>query len=407
MKNMDYNSKKAVCSICVILVLWALGANAETLPPDPDNAALLYYQAFLLRPEPDADTSESIHKVLRGEEPDEKVRKYLNQSDCRDTIEFAKAATDLPICDWDIRYSQGVRTPLPQPVHIRDLSFLLYANARVLAADRDYKEAINRCLAIQRFAAHVGDDTLFSYFLSLSLNRLAHRCVKDVLVSMPPNVDTLVWLRDQLIMRGDIPSLVQAFKKDEEMCIQSLCSSPDRLKRYREFIAENTDDENKKDKILNLNDEKFIAYVRKPNVDFLNSIIRVIESEMAYQEKYMEIQRLTEIMDDEYAAYSYAGERRVAEHYNITVQNTAHFNALKAAIEIYLIKARTGQLPDKLPTDLPKDPFSDKDFQYKITEKGFVLRCRAKDMFASQAFRPGKSGTDFIHEYEFGILTQN
>jgi hypothetical protein len=97
MKNMNYNIRNV---ICFILVLWTLGVNGATLPPDPDNAALLYYQAFLLRPEPDADTSESIHKALRGGEPDEKLRKYLNKPACRDTIEFTKAAAKLQKCNW-------------------------------------------------------------------------------------------------------------------------------------------------------------------------------------------------------------------------------------------------------------------------------------------------------------------
>ncbi len=379
MRNIGYNSKKAICSICVILVLWALGANAETFPPNPDNAALLYYQAFLLRPEPDADISESIDRILRGSEPDEKLRRYLNQSDCRDTIECTEAAAKLQKCNWGIRYSQGARAPLPQLVHFRPLMFLIYADARVLAADEDYSAALSRCLTIQRFAEHVGDDTIICYLISLSLNGLAHRCMQDVLGSMSPDVDTLVWLRDQLIIRGDIPSLVQVFKKDEEMCIQSLCSSPDRLKRYREFIAKNTDDENKREKILSLTDEKFIAYVRKPNVDFLNSIIHVIESEMSYQEKFSEIQKLSKVMTDKYDLSHYVVADKIPEQFNVIVQNTAQFNTLKAAIEIYIIKAKTGELPKVLPPGLPKDPYSGQDFGYEVTNDGFTFHSKGEE----------------------------
>lgn len=44
--------------------------------------------------------------------------------------------------------------------------------------------------------------------------------------------------------------------------------------------------------------------------------------------------------------------------------------------------ARTGQLPQTLPTDLLKDPYSDEDFEYQVTERGFILRCHA--VFAGQ-----------------------
>ena len=65
---------------------------------------------------------------------------------------------------------------------------------------------------------------------------------------------------------------------------------------------------------------------------------------------------------------------------------------LRAAIEIYQIKAATGKLPQKLPAGMPKDMFSGKDFEYSVTRGGFVLKCRAKNLKA-----------DKIEEYEFGI----
>jgi hypothetical protein len=382
--------------------------HASSLPPDPDNPALLYYQAFLLRPEPDADTSESIHKVLRGGEPDEKLKKYLKKQASRDTIELAEAAAKLQQCNWGIRYSQGIGAPLPQLAQFRNLSFLLYVDARILAADGNYKEAFNRCLTIHRIAKHIGDYTIHFYLISLSLDGLTYRCIQDILGSMPPDIDILTWLREQLVvMSDDSSSFIQALKTDDEMCIHSFHSNPDSLKRLKEYLAEHADDEHTRERILGLTDEEFIAFVQKPNIDFIDSISRVIDSEIAYQDKISEIQSLTKKMDDEYAASKYAGERRTAEHYNIIVRNEAQLSALKAAIEIYLIKAQTGQLPKVLPDGLPKDPFSGKDFKYEITDKGFIFRCRAKDIIASRTFQSPGTEADFVHEYEFELRTQN
>ena len=69
-----------------------------------------------------------------------------------------------------------------------------------------------------------------------------------------------------------------------------------------------------------------------------------------------------------------------------------NFNAIIAAIEIYIIKAKSGKLPDKLPSGLPKDLFSDKDFIYAKTGDGFILRCQGKDLDRNE-----------IHEYEFKV----
>ena len=401
MKNMNYNSRNV---ICLILFLWTLGAHAATLPPDPDNAALLYYQAFLLRPEPDDDISISIDEVIRGGEPDEKVREYLNLPDCRETIELVDAAAQLPYCDWGIRYSQGLEANLPLLVHFRRLSFLVYAGAVVLATDGDYRAALGRCLTMRQLAGHVGDDLLINYLIFLQLDGLAYRCTRDVLGSMPTDADILTWLRCRLVVVRDVfPSFVRALEMDFELSIQSLSTNPDGLIRLREHLAKNTEDENTRNEILGFTDEELIAFIRELYENFFNTVFHVIESEMTYEQKFLEIQRLSTIMEDKYAGYSYVGTGRIAEHYNLKVRNEAEFNALKAAIEIYLVVANTGRLPEILPDYLPKDPFSSQDFEYEITETGFLLRCRAKDILASQAMHPPGTNPDVMHEYEFEL----
>lgn len=51
-----------------------------------------------------------------------------------------------------------------------------------------------------------------------------------------------------------------------------------------------------------------------------------------------------------------------------------------AGIEVYLIRTRTGQLPEKLPESVPKDPFTGLDFRYEITEGGFTLSLPDKNV---------------------------
>lgn len=90
-----------------------------------------------------------------------------------------------------------------------------------------------------------------------------------------------------------------------------------------------------------------------------------------------------------------------------TEQYRAELNALKAAIEIYLIRAQKGNLPDSLLGGLPKDPFSGKDFEYETTDDGFILRCRARDIEASpRKARPGQPPeiiSEKFQEYEFKV----
>lgn len=65
---------------------------------------------------------------------------------------------------------------------------------------------------------------------------------------------------------------------------------------------------------------------------------------------------------------------------------------LDDVVEVYLVKAETGQLPEALPAYAPKDPSRGQQFAYEITAQGFVLRCQAKD-----------PREDKVWEYEFQV----
>jgi hypothetical protein len=296
-----YNSKKVICGICVIMVLWMLGVDAVTLPPDPDNAALLYYQAFLLRPEPDEDTYWSIKEVVSGGEPDEKLREYLNLRDCRKTIELAETAAQLLQCNWGIRFSHGLGVTLPQLKHFRPLGFLLYADARVLVMDGDYRAALGRCLTIRRIAGHVGDDTMVNYAVSVGIDRSSLRYIQNVLGSMSPDIDILVWLRSQLAtVQGAVLSPAKALAMDLELILQSWRTDPDDLLWFREQLIEN-DEGNNAEYVWNLTDEELLALIAEPYADFLDYALGVIDSEMQYEEKYTELQRLIDELTEEYS----------------------------------------------------------------------------------------------------------
>jgi len=70
--------------------------------------------------------------------------------------------------------------------------------------------------------------------------------------------------------------------------------------------------------------------------------------------------------------------RQAAVDYGTAIRARAKFNALQAALEIYLAVAEKGQLPETLPDTAPKDPFSGNDFEYEKTPTGFTLRSRIK-----------------------------
>ncbi len=358
----------------------AAQAHAGGLPASLDNAALLYYQAFLLRPEPDYATFRLIDAVLRGAEPDKNVRKYL--ATCRETIRLAEAASQIRQCNWGIMCSRGGALDVGVVASSRELCLLLDVYGRTLAADGKYRAALDSSLRINRLGEHLGDDTYITYATSLTVGRRCLGCIQYVLGSMPRDIDTLTWLQGQLTVQG-APRLASAWMETaRDIELQFMRTNPELLESWRRQVKQDTKHPKAKKDILSLTDEQVLLRARQSYDKFLSSVNRIIGSDIPYVEKYAEIQRLSndpqqQPVSDPVTLLWPSAEPVIAS-YRIYIRQVAHFNAVKAAIEIYLATAKTGRLPDTLPDGLPKDPYSGQDFEYEKTADGFVLRCRVK-----------------------------
>ena len=428
-----------------------IGTGTAGPPSDVDNAALLYYQAFLSRPKPDSATGLIMNRVLRGAEPDGNIRRYLKS--CRHTIKSAKAAGLIRDCNWGISSSQ--RLGNMRLVDLRDLSIILNLYARTLAVDGHYREALDSSLTIRRLARHVGDESVLLYLFSRQIDSMALRTIRHILGIIPPDNDTMIWFRGQLAaVQGITNSFTAAMEYQFEQALHILRSNPNGYKLWRRDLAilaglpydENeTKDlpkilvkesaelmktwrdlhvtDREKDEIrmlLNLTDEELLERSRQSHQKWLNSFFRILKSDISYQKKYAELQRLEgelggEPNDPNSILYHFDSDNVFMMHiyseptrlYGMQIRHRAELSALMTAIEIYRIKAETGRLPDSLPADLSKDPFSGEDFRYEITDEGFVLHCRARDLEASpKEFRPGKLQkilSDKFQQYEFKV----
>jgi hypothetical protein len=196
---------------------------------------------------------------------------------------------------------------------------------------------------------------------------------------MRPDVDTLTWLKGEFTAETGSPaSFARALQMEMEVGLRKLRMNKRLLKSVRDEFAEKAGDDDTSRRIAALSDEEFIALVQKPYADLLSSTLQVVESEVPYAQKLAEMQRLADEVERQFERYFFIhmvmyGPEGVPSLYTHDVLHKAHFNAFMAGIEIHLVKARTGQLPEELPEGLPKDPFTGKDFTYQITKDGFGL----------------------------------
>ena len=379
--------------IYVNLIL--LVSTSQVFGYPPDNAAVLYYRACQwYQAEPEME--QMLSDLSRGKiELNEKMKKFVESN--RRAIDFAIAASGVTNCDWGMDYSKGMATVLP-PLHtFKKLARLILADARIMAEKGDYKSAIDRCLSVERFARHVSDRSMMNYLFGLAINKEADKYIQDILANMPEDLEMLSWLKNQL---AQIDSKSFSFK----ICIDDANEATlsfmikDNIKGL--LPIENWEVPPSLSKIAEkwilAADEQFLASNRAYWKKLIGNIKATLD--MPYPKAYAELKRLCEkpekdIIENPDATLTLILLPAFDKSYSVGIRGENLPNAIRAAIEIYIVKTKTGRLPDVLPSGLPKDLFSGKDFEYKKTKGGFVLRCLAKDL-----------GKDKVQEYEFKVI---
>lgn len=371
---------------CAIFCLAVMVSHCSgTLPPDPNNAALLYYQAFLLCPEPDAATRRTLDRAsYANAEVDTRVREYVER--CRGAIHYTGKASRISNCDWGTWFSLGLGFHVPQLNAVRLLSRVLHMDARILAAEGDYRGAFERCLTMRRLANHVGGQTVHFYALAMGTEYDAQRCILQILGMTSPDIESIKWLRDQLMhVSPPSPSPAMALRMDMELTLQSLRTG----EKWRADVRRRLEEADSEDArhALSLSDEELLSYVQEPYMEFMDSALFILGSTMVYEDAYAAIQVLVRNLDEKVngdpvgkiVAKNLAMLTRIVpQYYTNQVLTATRLNIFSIALDLYLEKARTGQLPAKPSRDWPKDVYSGQEFVYIVTENTFLLRSRVQ-----------------------------
>ncbi len=386
MKRVNHNHWLLAAMAAVLVTSWAASPGQAVIPPDPDNAALLYYQAFISLPDLDKEARDHLADVARGTvAPNEKTREYVEK--CRGAIDFADAAKGLQICNWGFRYSQGFEAVMPYLAQIRFLSYVILADARIRMLDGDYKGALERCLQMGIFARHIGDDPLIAYLVSVAVQKLGYQCMDDIIGTVAKDADLLRWLKSELVTAG-VKGLSPATALKVEMEISLNLMQTDKLDKLAKIIADTEQKDKDMMKFLASADEPTLERARQIYSQYLTSALAILGGTEPYEQAHRELTAPISGLDpkDPASAIVRFISPALASTLSAKTNIEACANATKAGIEICLQRAQTGRLPQVLPEGLPKDPFSGQDFQYERTRTGFVLRCRGKDLTKDKTY---------------------
>ncbi|MEN6427135.1 MAG: hypothetical protein ABFE13_17405 [Phycisphaerales bacterium] len=365
-------------------IAMTLAGIATVQAQQTDNAALLYYQTFLLYEKPDATMERMLADFRAGTiASNETIREHLNKN--RQVIEYVVRATNIPHCDWGYEYSQGFELTLASPQAVRRITSLILSEAALQAEQGEYRTALDRCMAAYKMSRDAVDKPLVTYLIGIGTSGVTNRMVERVLETMPGDVEALNRLKTQLNqVQTSFPSMADALTQEAQVCAMSMQKDgiPGMVR-----ILEQDDPEFAQSEIrtrLLAGDDAFFERNRTHWFNSIGTLAATVQSELPYAEVYAKLGELDRRISAEskanpdatLTAISLPAEHRV---YMLATRLHTHFNVLQVAIDLYVAKARTGRLPDSLPAGSPPDLFSGMPFEYEKTTGGFILRCRVKE----------------------------
>ena len=361
----------------------------------PDNAALLYYQVCSFY-NPQREIKDMLRDFAKGKiEPNETIINHIEQN--KHIIEIVLDAVKIENRDWALDYSKGLNMIMPPLGCLKASVFLTLADGRMYAEKGDFKTAFQRCIHVQAMARHVSEQTYVSYLVATSMHILSNVCIQDMLSCIQPDLETLVWLKNNLkTFDEDNSCLIIAHNGEKQWCAFEM--RKERARNIIDMIASGNCSGNQIlwDHLLTENDE-FFNKNRMYYFNAMENLEGVLRSKLPYPQNYDKLAKLTKKFEREYeqnpdAELTASFLPAIHRIYSLGTRAKTVSNATWVALDLYIIKAQTGQLPDELPTGLPQDLFSGKDFHYEKTAQGFILRCQGKDLVK-----------DEIHEYEFKV----
>jgi hypothetical protein len=387
MKTINRNMmRQMICATFILLVPTSL---VYAYPPD--NAAVLYYRACLIYDANNMMTNKVTDFVKGNIGIDKEIKDYVQKN--KFAIKYFVDAGDAPNCDWGLDYSEGIELQMPRLAPLRILARIVQAQAKIAADSADYKRALELCLSIHEASPHIADGgVLISHLVGISLNALANQCIMEILPQISDNPDMLIWLKNQIYDVSErSPSVKVSINGDLRICSQDI------NKEKAEYILKMSGDDIPKDKrkIIRNADEAFFKANKEYFLDYLSTCLTAVD--LPYPQSYEQLEKLAKKPANESkknpdAIMSTLVTPALSTILCLDLKIRTQFNAVKTALNLYIIRAKSNQLPDELPANLPKDLFSGKDFEYEKTKDGFVLRCQGKDL-----------SKDKIYEYEFKV----
>ena len=199
--------KKQISPILIITLLVSfLKVNAKELKLVPDNAALVYWQAFSTMPTLTEKEQEALKELDKPTAEQREIqKKIISQSNL--SVNLVKEFSDVNECDWGITYKEGWLATMPHISKCRQLAHIILLH---VIHTKDVKEKEKLLLALVRLSKHTTDGTIISTLVGWAILDMVIDYIdkphKNLLTEIK-KVDTKKQFKESLIVEKKITKL--------------------------------------------------------------------------------------------------------------------------------------------------------------------------------------------------------
>jgi len=362
-----------------------------------ENAAPLYRAAFELLHSLKTEQSDLPYNI-RDEWPDagppgaelmDRMTGYVDSERLAMVFGLLQQANRMPECNWGLRYEETFEMDLRHLSGVRRAALALLTRARLCYVTGDPGGAVTDVQAVVRLAERIESDRIFiSELVQCAVSNFCCHAVRQMTTTKPMAAETALQLCDSLVQLGSLVNATEALRMETASAYslsERLRGSPDLVKEWnlppseywflRYFVTYPFRPLYRLDQVHILRYERELVELAQGPYYTVRDRLNAWDAEIESRSRIFMLTRLL-----------------------VPVLSRMHFVVAKAHAEVHTTRLglaleacrdRTGSYPDSIEAlvpgilpELPVDPFSGKNFLYRLTDKEVLI------------YSVGKNGVD-------------
>lgn len=337
----------------------------HAIPPDAENAADLYGQAFDVYVEANADEKHGLPKVGTASLPglseplptDMKVLAQTFLAKNETALSYLHRAAKIKHCQYPVKFSQNPLQSIPNHTAARQAAFLLSLEASVHLGNGDPKRAVNSIEAALALAAKFPPSILVNRLVQVAMQALALQSLERVLNQVSPTEQDLLSLSEAIYAFEASTGQRQTFIGERCYGLYSLDQTLGKTVLARAF-----------------------GIVQSQSTKYIDMVQAFIDITDQPEHQRVQLCKTIGSAASEYGMFAQTLIPGFVRAFELENRCLAQCRVARTALALERYYLAQGQLPeaiaDLVPAYLPgmpTDPFDGQALRYRKLDRGFVV----------------------------------